>query len=88
MTLVGRRMYFPGRGGNSGLFQVVVISTFLEGPTVVKFYFANSKLKEKHFSNFQTPASPRPPCTPPSDAHANEDNYGTNTANHARPALS
>jgi len=36
------------------MFPVAVMSIFPGGPTVFKFYFTNSKLKDEHFSNFKT----------------------------------
>jgi len=48
-----RRIDIQGGGGNSGFVQVVVTCIFPEGPTVVKFYFTNSKQKKTRFK-FQT----------------------------------
>jgi len=80
---LGRRMDFPrGGGGISG----VVISTFREGPTVVKFYFTNSKLKKNIFQISNSSES-KVSCTPLLTLIRTRINM-YKKANHARPALS
>jgi len=58
---------------------------FSRGPTVVKFYFTHSKLREKHFStknvnrkisHFKIQAGPRPP----SNAHGQAWNRNSELA--------
>jgi len=45
----GRQMEFSRGWGNNEFFQGVAEKFFLGRPAVVKFYFINSKPKERHF---------------------------------------
>jgi len=71
--------FFPG-GGNSGFLQVVAKRIFQRGPSVMKFHFTNSKLRENIFLlkgqyenfKFQNLRGPKPGLHPLSDAHASD----------------